>query len=157
VKLRGFSSLQKIRKALNELRFGLGETEHLSRYTLVADRSSIYLLEPDKITDLVASRGNLVIHELGEVLDAYYYAGRNVPALFRPRSHLSVQPEVRGGEPVIKGTRIPALEVASPVRDGLAPAQIGDFYPSVTADAASDAEDFAAYVDSYQAQASEAA
>ena len=46
VRLRSYSSLQKIRKALNELRVGLGEFEHLSEYQLVADTSTIYLVEP---------------------------------------------------------------------------------------------------------------
>lgn len=56
---------------------------------------------------------------------------------------------MRGGEPVITGTRIPYEDVASLMRDGVSADAIRDFYPQVSADAARDAYDFASYVDSY--------
>jgi uncharacterized protein (DUF433 family) len=157
VKLRRYSSLQKIRKALNQLREGLGETEHLSHYRLVPDVDTIYLLDADEAIDLVKRRGNLVIHEFVEVLAPYYHQGRQIPDLRTPRKHLAIDPGIRGGEPVIAGTRVPSAEVAALVRDGIAPAKISSFYPSVSAAAARDAQDFADYVDSYQQQAREAA
>lgn len=40
-------------------------------------------------------------------------------------------------------------DVATLVRDGVPPDQIGEFYPGVTAEAARDAADFSEYVDSY--------
>ncbi|WP_367124415.1 DUF433 domain-containing protein [Streptomyces phytohabitans] len=63
--------------------------------------------------------------------------------------HVAVVEAVRGGEPVIHGTRVPASDVAALVRDGVPPGQIGDFDPGVTAEAARDAADFAEYVASY--------
>jgi uncharacterized protein (DUF433 family) len=150
VKLRQYSSLQKIRKALSELRFGLGETQHLSSYRLVADGSSIYLVGPEQAVDLVARRGNVVIYQFVEVIAPFYHEGRRIPALFNPREHLVVDPGVRGGEPVIAGTRIPAYDVAALVRDGVEPARVSEFYPGVSAIAAEEAQDFAAYVDSYE-------
>ncbi|GAA2370619.1 hypothetical protein Cme02nite_45300 [Catellatospora methionotrophica] len=154
VALRRESSLQRIRKALSTLRVDLGERDHLSRYTLVAGNDTIYFVDVDEqeAVDLVRSRANLVMHELVEVLRPYYYNGRRVPALFEPRPHLSVRPDVRGGEPVIKGTRVPYQQVASLVRDGVAAARIRDFYPGVSEAAAVDAADFADYADSYQTQ-----
>ncbi|MDI1465011.1 DUF433 domain-containing protein [Catellatospora sp. KI3] len=153
ITLRRASSLQKIRRALTTLRVDLDERDHLSRYTLVADSDTIYLATNDEAVDLVHSRGNIVIHQMVQVLGPYYYDGRHVPALFQPRSHLSVNPAVRGGEPVITGTRVPAMQVASLIRDGVQPQQIASIYPGVSAAAAEDAVDFADYADSYQRQA----
>jgi uncharacterized protein (DUF433 family) len=149
VRLRQEASLQKIRRALNTLREDLHERDHLSAYRLVADRDSVYLADRDHAVDLVHSKGNVVIHELVDVLAPFYRDGRYIPALLEPRPLVSVDPAVRGGEPVIEGTRIPASEVAALVRDGVAPEQINDFYPNVSAAAARDALDFADYVDSY--------
>lgn len=148
VRLRQETSLQKIRKALNTLREDLGEREHLSSYVLVADRDAVYLAQADSAVDLIKG-GNLVIHELVDVLAPFYRDGRHIPDLLSPREHVAVDSSVRGGEPVIQGTRIPAVEVAALVRDGILPEQIGDFYPGVSAEAARDAADFADYVDSY--------
>ena len=149
VSLRQEASLQKIRRALNTLREDLHEGDHLSSYRLVADRDAIYLADSDHAVDLVRSKGNVVIHEMVNVLAPFYREGRHIPALLEPRPLVSVDPAVRGGEPVIEGTRVPAAEVAALMRDGIAPEQISDFYPSVSAAAARDALDFADYVDSY--------
>nr|WP_237534616.1 DUF433 domain-containing protein [Streptomyces sp. SID3343] len=93
--------------------------------------------------------GNLVIHQLVDVLAPFYKDGRHIPDLLNPRDHVAVDAAVRGGDPVIHGTRIPAAEVAALVRDGVPAGRIGDFYPGVTAAAARDAVDFSDYVDSY--------
>jgi uncharacterized protein (DUF433 family) len=149
VRLRQEASLQRIRRALDTLRDGLGERDHLSQYRLVADRDTIYLAEPDGATDLVLARTQTVIHEMVEVLEPFYRDGRHIPALLTPRTHVSVDPAVRGGEPMIEGTRVPSADVAALVRDGVPPEQICEYYPAVSAEAARDAADFAAYVDSY--------
>lgn len=149
VKLREESSLQQIRKALNTLRVDLGEVQHLSEYRLVADGSTIYLAEPGGAIDLVKRKGNVVIHEMVDVLSPFYRDGRHIPHLLQPRDRLRVDPAVRGGEPVIEGTRIPSVDVAALVRDGVPVQRIGEFFPGVDAEAARDATDFADYVDSY--------
>ncbi|MCX4686646.1 DUF433 domain-containing protein [Kitasatospora purpeofusca] len=149
VRLREEASLQKIRRALGTLRDDLDEREHLSSYRLVAGDGTIYLADPGHAVDLVRKRGNVVIHEMVDVLRPFYRDGRQIPNLLRPRNHLSVDPLVRGGEPVIEGTRIPASEVAALLRDGIRPESIRDFYPGVTPEAARDAADFTDYVDSY--------
>ncbi|WP_346011979.1 DUF433 domain-containing protein [Streptomyces sp. SID3343] len=84
-----------------------------------------------------------------DVLAPFYKDGRHIPDLLNPRDHVAVDAAVRGGDPVIHGTRIPAAEVAALVRDGVPAGRIGDFYPGVTAAAARDAVDFSDYVDSY--------
>ncbi len=70
------------------------------------------------------------------MLAPFYRDGRHIPALLRPRENLQVGPAVRGGEPVIVGTRIPSAEVAALLADGVTPERIADFYPGVGADAA---------------------
>ncbi|THV40691.1 DUF433 domain-containing protein [Glycomyces buryatensis] len=148
VSLREQFSLQKIRKALNKLRDS-GEMDHLSRYTLVGDASTIYLVEHDRGTDLLRRPGQQVIVEVVDILKPYYHQGRQVPDLLRPRPHMIIDTGIRGGEPVIEGTRVPFEDVAGLMRDGVPSAEIRDYYPSVSADAANDALDFAEYVDSY--------
>lgn len=149
VRLRQEASLQKIRRALDALRMDLGLRDHLSSYQLVADGSTIYLADRDHAVDLVRRRGNIVIHQFVEVLAPFYVQGRQIPALLEPREHVQVDPGVRGGEPVIRGTRIPYDEVAALMRDGVAAEEIREFFPHVSAAAARDAYDFASYVDSY--------
>jgi uncharacterized protein (DUF433 family)/DNA-binding transcriptional MerR regulator len=149
VKLRNDAPLQKIRRALDTLRDDLGECDHLSAYRLVADGSSIYLVAPDQAIDLVRKKANVVIHEMVDVLRPFYRDGRHIPDLLRPRDHVTVDPAVRGGLPVIEGTRVPYDEVAALLRDGVPADRIPDYYPSVTAAAALEAADFADYVDSY--------
>ena len=149
MRLRQEASLQKIRRALDALRIDLGQRDHLSSYQLVADGSTIYLADCDHAVDLVQQKGNLVIHQFVEVLQPFYVQGRQIPALLEPREHVQVDPGVRGGEPVIAGTRIPYDEVAALLRDGVPADDIGEFFPQVTAAAARDAFDFASYVDSY--------
>ncbi|WP_214107940.1 DUF433 domain-containing protein [Acrocarpospora catenulata] len=150
VKLRNDTSLQKIRRALDTLRDDLGEREHLSAYQFVADESTIYLVEPEQVTDLVRNKANLVIYQLVDVLRPFYRDGRHIPDLLRPREHVTVDPAVRGGIPVIEGTRVPYDDVAALLRDGVPAERISDYYPSVSGTAALDAADFADYVDSYE-------
>lgn len=157
VRLRQEASLQKIRRALDALRVDLGLREHLSSYQLVTDGSTIYLADSEHAVDLVKQRSNLVIHQFVEVLQPFYVQGRQIPALLEPREHVQVDPDVRGGEPVIAGTRIPYEDVAALLRDGVAAEEIGEFFPEVSAAAARDALDFASYVDSYVQQPEQAA
>ncbi|GII76643.1 hypothetical protein Sru01_16250 [Sphaerisporangium rufum] len=157
VKLRNDASLQKIRRALDTLRGDLQERDHLSAYRLVADGSTIYLLERGQVTDLVHRKANIVIHELVDVLRPFYRDGRHIPDLLRPRQHVTVDPSIRGGMPVIDGTRVPYDEIAELLRDGVPAERIAEYYPSVSATAALDAADFADYVDSCDLQGNSSA
>jgi uncharacterized protein (DUF433 family) len=147
--LRQKVSLQKIRKAISNLR-DLGEREHLSQYTLVSDGDTIVLLEGDEATDLVRKPGQRVLAVLSDVFEPFAVReGVVVPRLFRPRQRLEVDPGTRSGVPVVSGTRVPYDVVAGLVRDGVPPEKIKEYYPAVSAEAARDAADFALYVDSY--------
>jgi uncharacterized protein (DUF433 family) len=152
VHLRRNTSLQKVRVAIGNLR-DLGEVEHLASYSLVSDsRGTIQLVKGgDEAIDLVRQPGQrqlLVI--MGEVIEPFpVRPGVIVPHLLRPRAHLSVDPGTQGGTPVIAGTRVPYDAVANLMREDVSAEKVSDYYPSVTADAARDALDFARYVDSY--------
>lgn len=148
VRLRETTSLQKIRQAVGNLRTDLGASEHLSQYRLIAEKNTVFLAEPDHAVDLIKG-GQTVIIAMVDVLKPFYYGGRHVPDLLRPRDHLAVMDAVRGGEPVIAGTRIPSAEVAALIRDGFAAEDVADIYPGVSPAAARDAFDFSEYVESY--------
>jgi uncharacterized protein (DUF433 family) len=75
---------------------------------------------------------------------------RIVVPLHRPTAGLAVNPEVRGGYPVIEGTRVPYDVVATLVDDGVAAEDIAGFYPSVGVAGARGAVAFARYVDEYR-------
>ncbi|MGW3495845.1 DUF433 domain-containing protein [Streptomyces sp. NPDC001020] len=148
--LRQDVSLQKIRVALATLK-KIGEVEHLSSYSLVAEGDSIVLAgHDDHGTDLVKRPGQRVIATMANILQEFApRAGVVVPHLLQPKQHVTVDPETQGGQPVITGTRIPFDTVAELIEDGIPPEGIADYYPGVTADAARDAASFALYVDSY--------
>ncbi|HKP76309.1 MAG TPA: DUF433 domain-containing protein, partial [Longimicrobiaceae bacterium] len=48
------------------------------------------------------------------------------------RSFVAVNPEVRGGEPVVRGTRIPVSMLADLERQGALPEELLEDYPSLT-------------------------
>lgn len=51
--------------------------------------------------------------------------------LTRARAAVAEDPDILGGTPVIKGTRVPVYDVAASVAAGVAPSRIKDAYPSV--------------------------
>jgi uncharacterized protein (DUF433 family)/DNA-binding transcriptional MerR regulator len=143
--------LQRVRKAVRSLR-EMGETEHLSAYTLVAvGRDVVWKVSEDLAVDLTGQTGHQVIAEMVDILAAFRGAhGREVVPLFHPKPGVAVDPEVRGGYPVIDGTRVPYDLVAALLDDGLGVDEVSGFYPSVWPDAARGALDFARYVDEYR-------
>jgi uncharacterized protein (DUF433 family) len=64
-------------------------------------------------------------------------------ALFAPKPGIQVDPEVRGGYPVMEGTRVPFDLVASLLDDGVSPEDVTAIYPSVDASAVQGAAEFA--------------
>jgi uncharacterized protein (DUF433 family)/DNA-binding transcriptional MerR regulator len=151
VRLRENASLQKIRAAIGNLR-DIGEVGHLASYRLVSDKGgNIQLLDEEQAVSLGKSPGQMqLVAVIGEIIEPFAArAGVLVPHLLRPRPGLAVDPDTQGGTPVIAGTRVPYDSVASLMRDGVSAERVADYYPAVSAEAASDALDFARYVDSY--------
>ncbi|HWE91456.1 MAG TPA: DUF433 domain-containing protein [Pseudonocardiaceae bacterium] len=143
--------LQRVRKAVRNLR-DLGEVDHLSSYKLVAvGKDVVWRVSDDAAIDLTRSPGNHVIAEMVDILGPFSgLRDRQVVPLRKPKPGLAVDPEIRGGYPVIEGTRVPYDVVAALVQDGLAPEEVVDFYPSVSPEAAVGARDFAVYVSEYR-------
>lgn len=56
-----------------------------------------------------------------------------VEALRQLVPYATTNPDIRGGEPCIKGTRVPMFDVAALLADGVPTDQIGQYYPSVSA------------------------
>jgi uncharacterized protein (DUF433 family) len=144
--LREAYPLQKIRKAIANLR-RLGEEKHLSTYRLVGEGKSIVVVTGQEAVDLLERPGQRVVAVMFDILQSFRSpAGTEVPPLFEPRPYITVDPEVRGGYPVVRGTRVPYDLVAGLVEDGVPAKEISCFYPGVDASAAHDAADFAKYV-----------
>ncbi|HSS68520.1 MAG TPA: DUF433 domain-containing protein [Nocardioidaceae bacterium] len=144
--------LQRVRKAVSELR-ALGEGNHVSAYKLVAvGRDVVWRVSADEAIALSGYPGQHVIAEMVDILgDFESMNGRRVVPLFRPTEGVRVDPDVRGGYPVIEGTRVPYDIVAGLLADGVEPAEVSAFYPSVSPEAAEGALSFEQYVDGYRA------
>jgi uncharacterized protein (DUF433 family)/DNA-binding transcriptional MerR regulator len=146
VYLRESQSLQKIRKAVSGLR-SLKKLGHLSQYRLVSQGDTIFLVDDTEDVDLIRHPGQTTLIRLDDVVRPFDTTdGVHVRDLARPAKHVSVDPAVQGGHPVIAGTRVPFEAVATLVADGVPAEDIRLFYPTVTADAARSALDFAEYV-----------
>lgn len=147
--IRGKISLQKIREAVRTLD-RLGDEEHLSSYRLYVTDNSVVWITPDgEHVDLVEKPGQQRIEiVMRDVFAAFRNAkGMEVRPLYRSFNHISVDPEVRGGFPVLQGTRVPYNVVASLVRDGMSVETVSELYPSVDPLAIEDALRMADYVD----------
>nr|WP_227838328.1 DUF433 domain-containing protein [Nocardia aurantia] len=142
-KLRGEVSLQKVRRAFRSLK-NLDLTDHPSRYKLVTDHDSIFLVEDDGATDLVRRPGQQVLVELDDVLAPFINLRKERVVDFRrPRPHLQVREARAGGWPTIADTRVPFDTIARLVAGGdIDPSEVKRFYPGVDAEAVADAVSF---------------
>ncbi|MEG9248048.1 DUF433 domain-containing protein [Arthrobacter sp. Soc17.1.1.1] len=154
VSLRRDISLQKIRRAFSSLS-ELSLTDHPSKYSLVTDGSSVYLVEEDEALDLVLRPGQRVVAGLTDIFEPFTnMQGRQVVDFLRPRPHLEVRERRIGGWPTIAGTRVPYDTVSMMVKDGsILPSEVPYYYPSVRAEDVADAVDFDAEVRSIGATA----
>ncbi|SDI84045.1 Uncharacterized conserved protein, DUF433 family [Frankineae bacterium MT45] len=144
--------LQRVRKAVRNLR-RLGAVDHLSAYRLVpAGRDVIWVESEDQAHDLTGmDQSHPVLATMIDVLSTFVTsADRTVVDLRRPNHGIEVDRAVRGGYPVIEGTRVPYDAVASLIEDGVDLKDIGDFYPVVTPRSAEGAVEFAIYVSTYR-------
>jgi uncharacterized protein (DUF433 family)/DNA-binding transcriptional MerR regulator len=146
--------LQRVRKAVRSLR-GMGETQHLSAYQLVAlGRDVVWTVSDQLAVDLTRQPGQQVIAQMVDILAAFRgMSGREVVPLLEPKPGVAVDPEVRGGYPVIAGTRVPYDLVAALLMDGVAVEAVSRFYPSVQPHAARGALAFARYVSEHRGAA----
>jgi len=158
VYLRGREvSLQRVRRAVQALR-QMGETRHLSQYSLVAvGKDVVWRISGDEAVDLTGQPGQHVIAQMVDILAAFPgMRGRRVVPLYTPQQGVSVDPEIRGGYPVMAGTRVPYDIVASLLADGLKTREIQAFYPGINPAATRGALRFARYVDTYRSSSAAA-
>ncbi|MDP9221396.1 MAG: DUF433 domain-containing protein [Actinomycetota bacterium] len=150
VYLREDFSLQAIRAAVHQLR-DLGEMAHLASYSIVADvnQKTILLVPPTDAhpVDLLKSPGQTLVALMADVIKGFRTStGRAVPDLRRPSKRISIDPSIKGGHPVIAGTRVGYELVAALLADGVEPSAIHTYYPTVNARDALDAQRFASQI-----------
>ncbi|MER7213236.1 DUF433 domain-containing protein [Streptosporangium sp. NPDC000239] len=143
------TSLQGIRKSIRNLR-QLGMVDHLSEYKLVRVGDTIVLVEDEEAIDLLKRPGNSVLAELVDVFGEFEGRVGQVLPFQRPVAGVLVDPEVRGGFPVVEGTRVGYDQVAGLMADSVPAEKISQFFPSVTTEAARAAQQFAAYVEKFE-------
>lgn len=143
VKLRTDIPLQRIRKAMSQLR-EWDLTEHPSTYRLLTDRDSVFLAEDEKAAvDLVRRPGQQVLLTLEDAFKPFTnMQGREVVDFSRPRPQLEVKELRLGGWPTVAETRVPFDTIGKLVSGGVPAADVARFYPAVDAQAAQDAADF---------------
>ncbi|WP_242088714.1 DUF433 domain-containing protein [Microbacterium lacticum] len=144
VRLRTETSLQKIRRAIENMPSVEDLTEHPGAYQFGTDGKTIAVFTADGPIDLVKNPGQTIIATLAEVFAPFTTVkGTEVPDFVRPRQHLAIDARRAGGLPTIAGTRLPYDNVAALVRTGEVPYdQVERFYPGVTREAVEDAVDF---------------
>ncbi len=152
--LREELSLQKIRKAVTWLQEHHPET-HLSAHSLKAEpggQSIVWISEDGEYVDVVRHPGQQGITVVMEDVFASFVSarGKTVPDLREPAAGLRVDPGVRGGYPVIEGTRIPYDVVEGLRADGVPGWEIIQLYPGVASKAIAGAEQFAELVAGYE-------
>lgn len=152
VKLRVGVSLQKVRKALNNLR-NMDLTEHPSQYALGTDGASVYLFQTDDPPlDLVKHPGHQLLITLDDAFHPFKnFQGREVVNFRNPRERLEIREQRMSGWPTIAGTRLPFDEIANQVGPNLRNFDlIQPFYPGLTRRGAADALSFEEEVESFR-------
>ncbi|NEW28519.1 DUF433 domain-containing protein [Nocardia cyriacigeorgica] len=143
VRLRSQVSLQKVRKAFRSMK-DMDLTEHPSRYTLVADSSSVFLVDNEGATDLVKNPKQRVLIDLYDVFAPFTnFRDEEVVDFLHPRKSLEVREARVGGWPTIADTRVPFDTVALLVADGdVPPEDVEMYFPGVDQNAVADAVSF---------------
>lgn len=147
VLLRQDTSLQKIRKAVSYLVEQHPET-HLSTHRLKASpggKTIVWIADDGDIIDVVEHPGQRGIRVVMEEIFGSFDTedGRTVPDLRTPAPGLEIDRDIRGGYPVLEGTRLPYDAVSSLLHDGLSASEIIAIYPTATPNGIDGARRFA--------------
>lgn len=151
VQLRGETSLQRIRRAVAWLAQQHPDT-HLSLHRLRAEpggRTIVWISQEGDFFDVVEHQGQAGIKVvMQDILGPFTtVSGRQVPDLVEPTHGVSIDPDVRGGFPVMTGTRIPYDVVSGLLDDGLDDDEIRELYPAISPESLSGASEFAHIVE----------
>lgn len=135
-RLRGRVSTQTIRRAIDWLRT-VADVQHIVHAECrKRDGEIVWTPMDDPQAAVLASRGGQLLLTLDEVwkkLDAEVREGEIIA--LHPADHVDIDPDVRGGTPVVTGTRVPTALVAELVNGGLSPKEVVAMYPLLTVEA----------------------
>lgn len=150
VALRQKTSLQKIRKAVGYLQAQHPDT-HLSLHKLKAGpggKTIVWISEDGDFVDVVEHPGQPGIKVVMEQVFGEFQTedGRTVPDLRMPARGVTIDREVKGGYPVLEGTRLPFDAISSLAEDGLNDDEIIAIYPTATPTGIAGAKEFASMI-----------
>jgi len=135
-RLRGQLPTQTIRRAVDWLRT-VADVQHIVHAECRESGGEIvWTPTDDPQAEVLASRGGQILLTLDEVwkkLNAEVRDGEVIA--LHPAAHIDIDPNVRGGTPVVSGTRTPTVLVAELVDGGLSPEEIVAMYPLLTVEA----------------------
>lgn len=129
------AKVRDLRAALTYVR-SVDDVRRLAHANFVISNGMVLYVNEDKglPEDSVvnaAKRGHRVFRlDMSEVFEQMGATEGNVTRL-RPADRIVVDPNVRGGTPVIEGTRIPAVLVADLLDEGLDIADVIELYPTL--------------------------
>lgn len=119
------------------VRFGAGDGAMLSKRTRIKAMETMerytksnwrrLVVDPDRALDLRFESGTVTV-ALGEILSS---AMTGLGKLAEANRRITVDPEIRGGVPVVRGTRIGAYEIAAAISVDGSEAVLEDF-PALT-------------------------
>lgn len=147
--LRANMSLQSISRAFTNLDvFDL--TDHPSTYRFGTDGRSIFVEHPETgdAMDIYKRPGQVELFSFDDIARAFAnFRNDDVVPFYRPAEYVEVRPQRRAGWPTIAGTRVD-YDVISQLVDNktITVDDVPRYYPSVSAEAASDAIGFDARV-----------
>ncbi len=150
VYLREETSLQRIRRGVAWLQATRPDT-HLSTHRLKTGprgKTIVWISPEGDFFDVVEHPGQQGIPVVMEAVFSRFVTrtGRPVPELATPTPGVEVDPQIRGGYPVVAGTRIPYHVVAGLKADGVDAADIAKLYPGVRPEGVDGAVEFAELV-----------
>lgn len=109
----------------------VGDTDRLAKANFaVYEGELVYVQEEDGRPVAPHKRGQYFLR-MREVFDALGVEGDELTVLY-PAERITIDPEVRGGTPVIQGTRIPAALIAEMSTEGVPDDEIMAAYPSLS-------------------------
>lgn len=151
VALRQQTSLQRIRKAVAYLQAQHPDT-HLSLHKLKAGpggKTIVWIPEDGDFVDVVEHPGQPGIKVVMEHVFGVFQTedGRVVPDLRTPAAGVTIDREVKGGYPVLEGTRLPFDAVSSLAEDGLSDDEIIAIYPTATPAGIAGAKELASMIE----------
>jgi uncharacterized protein (DUF433 family)/DNA-binding transcriptional MerR regulator len=127
--------LPKIREALAVIRTVDSSERLAGAELLVVGGNVIYRNRAQGVEPVDVNMGNQRV--LAVTMDSIFQelgAPDPLRRELRPRPGVVIDPEVRGGTPVLQGTRIPTQLVAELVDDDMTPADVIALYPALTSE-----------------------